>query len=977
MHLRLLNATDERLPNARANGAALARNSLLFELEQPGAARQAVAELVALLRGDTLSSFGFPDLVSAGRQAEDLTRVLEAELAAGRVELDFEPFAGTLRERDLLDIDLPSLGKVRQVLAPETSFIAGRLLDQKGAPVPGQRFQIELPDKTVRGGVTDADGFARATGFTQDGTAKITFPGFDELDFSTKGASDRLVFPVGSTPDEDADGSDEESSTADGKNAKALVGGAAAGTAGAGATRDAELPGQLFVQLFDKTGRERHAKRTFQITGPQPFEGTTDDQGRLQQRDVLPGNYSLSLALDFFFGDPDAVMDIHDLPLVVLDGAAQRPQVRLVGGIPRSVLAKLKLFFNTNKTFLLPTALPSVRKLRALYAKNAPCKLLVVGHADTRGDVAFNDKLSLLRAEATIAYLKDDVDAWLKFYKDSDEHKKWGKVEDHLMLTALPDYGDKPKGEDEVTFFQRTRNLKVDGDAGDETRRALVTEYMALDGASLSEQVGEIEAVAHGCGEHFPLDDTGEQLDTKPQNEKRDRVDRRVDLFFFDPEFGITPKPPGPNSKAKSPEYPLWRKRVAEVVELKAGDSDGPKITFVELTDAHFRTNSAVVLPEGEDPDDKGNHQAITSASLIGIALRFNQENPGHAILVAGHTDSVAEPDFNQQLSEERAQVALALLKGGDESREIFKDRCAARNRMSDINQILSWIARTLTAFKDPPFNCDPGVINDSPHDTAIRRFQTAFSAHRDALGSNTELKVDGSIGKEGFGAFFDIYEFALRQELGEDAAGLASLREKLVFADDQRQSLGFGERFPVEELGVDNFRSQTNRRVEILFIPEGEQPDLAKAKDNPEAADIYLPGRFQHTPLDVKQDDLIFGHLDIRLHVPFGSLPANSSYRLFASNVAFDSVLPSSAAVPRAKDFLALRFLQLNRKGIYTLEQIQGQARITVFQDLPFDTLIASASSGSSNFKIVPPRPLEEKGFLKYNLRSALDQTS
>jgi hypothetical protein len=182
--------------------------------------------------------------------------------------------------------------------------------------------------------------------------------------------------------------------------------------------------GKLFVELWDKTGRARHANRTFEITGPQSFEGTTDGDGVLLQEEVFPGDYSLSLALDFFEeDDPDRTMDIVDSALTVLDAGDTAPQVRMIGAVPRSILARLQLFFNTNKTFLLPTALPSVRKLRRLYADNAPCPLLVVGHADTRGGPAFNDKLSLERAEATIAYLKDDVEGWFKFYSDSDTKK--------------------------------------------------------------------------------------------------------------------------------------------------------------------------------------------------------------------------------------------------------------------------------------------------------------------------------------------------------------------------------------------------------------------------------------------------------------------------------------------------------------------------------------------------------------------------
>jgi hypothetical protein len=226
-------------------------------------------------------------------------------------------------------------------------------------------------------------------------------------------------------------------------------------------------PGKLFVELWDKTGRVRHANCSYEITGPQPFKGKTDEAGRLLHENVFPGDYQLSLGLDFFEeGDPDRSMDVVDSPLVVLDAAEGEPLVRMLGAVPRSVLARLHGFFNVNKSFLLPSALPSVRKLRKLYSDNAPCKLLVVGHADTRGGLAYNDKLSLERAEATIAYLRDDVEAWFEFYSHDDPNKRWGKVEDHLMIIALPDFKSKLPKEDEVSFFQRTRKLKVDGTAG-------------------------------------------------------------------------------------------------------------------------------------------------------------------------------------------------------------------------------------------------------------------------------------------------------------------------------------------------------------------------------------------------------------------------------------------------------------------------------------------------------------------------------
>ena len=541
------------------------------------------------------------------------------------------------------------------------------------------------------------------------------------------------------------------------------------------------------------------------------------------------------------------------------------PQIRLIGAVPRVVLARLQMFFNTNKTFLLPTALPVVQKLRQIYADNSPGKLLVVGHADTAGDAAYNDKLSLERAKSTIAYLEDDFQTWLDCYGAGVEsQKRWGKVEDHLMIISMHDFDTKPKGQDAVSWYQDTRHLTVDGQAGTETRTKLIQEYMALDGASLEDSGIKIDAVAHGCGENFPLDDADDtQLAVAPADNKPDPIDRRVELFFFDDDFGIVPAPPGDNSGPGSTQYPAWRKRVEETVELSADDVDGPKVTFIEMADGHFRTDSAVVLPEGENPDQSGAHQAFTSVGVIATALRFNDEHPGRTLLVAGHTDTTADPAFNQPLSEERAQVTLAMLKGGDDSRENFKNLAQGRHTVADIKQILSWVSGALTGFA-----CDPGKIDDNLATASgpVVQFQNAYNAQRATIAPNStdDLEPDGSVGPLTWGAFFDCYELALQQELGEDAAGVQALRDKLVFADPQHEFLGFSEYFPIDELGVDNFRSQTNRRVEILFFERGEEPDIEHAADDPETSDLYLPGHYERTAMAPRGTAKTSNNLDV-----------------------------------------------------------------------------------------------------------------
>jgi len=255
--------------------------------------------------------------------------------------------------------------------------------------------------------------------------------------------------------------------------------------------------GKLFVELWDKTGRVRHTETEYSISGSESFSGMTDIEGRLLHEGVFPGDYELKLTLQ-----DQAVT----CPLLVLDKNASGPQVRRLGSIPFVQLARMfGMLFETDKNFLLPSALPSLREIRQLYEASNPSELLIVGHTDTTGDPSHNDTLSLERADAVAAYLLDDADAWLARYEPGvAETKRWGDREDVLMLTAMPDFPTRPAEEDAVRWFQRTRNLEMDGVAGPKTREQLVKEYMRLDGVSLADEPDlQINITTHGCGEHW------------------------------------------------------------------------------------------------------------------------------------------------------------------------------------------------------------------------------------------------------------------------------------------------------------------------------------------------------------------------------------------------------------------------------------------------------------------------------------------
>jgi outer membrane protein OmpA-like peptidoglycan-associated protein len=232
---------------------------------------------------------------------------------------------------------------------------------------------------------------------------------------------------------------------------------------------------------------------------------------------------------------------------------------------PRVVKARLfGSFFETSKTFLLRSALDAMRGMKALYDANPNSQLLLVGHADRSGSVAYNDTLSLDRADAVAAFLKDDVEGWFKWYGAGvANEKRWGKREDRLMLAELADATVLLSSPDPILAFQESRELAERGEAGPETRRALIGEYMAVDDTKLP---ADVTLVTHGAGEHFPEIPTADGVE-EDQN-------RRVEMFFFDGTLGVQPPVPGKNSKAGSAEYPEWRERSIETHDFDASAGD-------------------------------------------------------------------------------------------------------------------------------------------------------------------------------------------------------------------------------------------------------------------------------------------------------------------------------------------------------------------------------------------------------------------
>ena len=290
------------------------------------------------------------------------------------------------------------------------------------------------------------------------------------------------------------------------------------------------------------------------------------------------------------------------------------PRVRLIG-----------MHFDTNKSFMRPTAVRGIRAVVTEFEKSPTGHLLIVGHTDSVGPDWENLNLSVDRAEAVKAYLKNDVHAWEVWFDDGEEFKtRWGDRETTQMMSALP-CEQSTAGFQAFSNETRGTSLAVDGILGPVTRRELIKAYMGLGGTTLPDHIA-IEV--HGCGEFFPAENKGDQVE--------DQENRRVEMYCFDDR--IDPPVPGKKAKKGEPEYPQWRDQVTKDVDVSAKtkslnlrlyDYDGDPVGGVEVRVQHGtevftqRTNALGMLSlDIDDPPNRVDIEWLAEPSAPKYRMR-------------------------------------------------------------------------------------------------------------------------------------------------------------------------------------------------------------------------------------------------------------------------------------------------------------------------------------------------------------------
>jgi hypothetical protein len=288
---------------------------------------------------------------------------------------------------------------------------------------------------------------------------------------------------------------------------------------------------------------------------------------------------------------------------------------------------------------------------------------------------------------------------------------------------------------------------------------------------------------------------------------------------------------------------------------------------ILEVEDVHFHHDSAVLLPDIEPapaPASSGaaTHQdRITGLAVLAACFRHAQQNPGQKLLVAGHTDTTGAPDYNFKLSQMRADNVYAALMG---ERDKWVKIAEDKHKVRDYKQILRWVARTWG------WECDPAAVddtNDAQTRACVKEFQKCYN-----LEFNASISVDGDVGPQTWGAFFDMYMLGLADLLKAEGINkeLVALRGELNFLDAGRKAVGCGESFPIEQARADNYRSQINRRVEILFFDPGEEPQLnchpGPGKCAPAVCEIYNTDIYDFIPIPVRP--VTITPVDVSVHL-------------------------------------------------------------------------------------------------------------
>lgn len=295
------------------------------------------------------------------------------------------------------------------------------------------------------------------------------------------------------------------------------------------------------------------------------------------------------------------------------------------------------------------------------------------------------------------------------------------------------------------------------------------------------------------------------------------------------------------------------------VMKLTPGDSytviitPVPQLDFIEIEDTLFRHGSAVFLPGiiEESPGGTAGQNNLTGVLMIKAILMRAFSHPEQKVLIAGHTDRSGDDQTNDIVSQKRARAVMySIIAKRDEWVEIAD----STSKVEDKQHYLKWVSIVSVP------ECDPGPLDGKfgpKTENATRIFQ-----------KHSGLKDDGIFGKKTWGAVFDVLQNEISKNMQKDDTEKQALlnRNSMRWVFPDNPAVGCGERWPIENAESDGLKSQTNRRVEILFFDENELPDCncSSGMCSKETCRVYPDGLWKRCYIGIDGDAI--GNMEVSL---------------------------------------------------------------------------------------------------------------
>jgi hypothetical protein len=313
-------------------------------------------------------------------------------------------------------------------------------------------------------------------------------------------------------------------------------------------------------------------------------------------------------------------------------------------------------------------------------------------------------------------------------------------------------------------------------------------------------------------------------------------------------------------------------------------------VQILEMEDVLFHLNSAVLMPDrpaGRSSSDgsssSADQDAMTGLKVLALVFRQFEFDPTVRMIITGHTDTSGGTRMNFDLSRLRSENVLHLLDG---DKERWCRVCASRHKVEDYQQIIEYFHHLTAPWKRSNWNCDPqGLDNTFGNKTrnAVNGFAQGFN--RDYADQFNRRRLPNNLGdiianrpgntwpQADWEAIYELYSQVLCDTLQILHLELDNRRQNsLRFVSNDKKVVGCGESFPLDQRGRDNYRSQQNRRVEILFFADVHAPVMncpAELDRIHEEHECPLWSRYHFRPTYIQPGDLhaVAYHLKFQYH--------------------------------------------------------------------------------------------------------------